>query len=117
MLEGATDRAPYSRPLGKVLYPQASGLKPCADFAVNVPTLYNVTMNAALTIPIESLSTEEKILLMERLWDDLSRRPSSVPTPDWHGDVLAKRLAAVREGRTSFVDWDAAKERLRERLK
>jgi hypothetical protein len=54
---------------------------------------------------------------MERLWDELSRRPSNVPVPDWHGDVLAERLAAVREGRTSFVDWDVAKERLRERLK
>lgn len=74
-------------------------------------------MNIAATIPIETLSTEEKLLLMERLWDDLSRRPSNVPVPDWHGDILAERLAAVREGRTSFVDWEAAKERLRERLK
>ncbi len=74
-------------------------------------------MNTAATIPVETLSTEEKILLMERLWDDLSRRPSNVPVPDWHGDILAERLAAVREGRTSFVDWEAAKERLRERLK
>ncbi len=74
-------------------------------------------MNTAATIPIGTLSTEEKILLMERLWDDLSRRPSNVPVPDWHGDILAERLAAVREGRTSFVDWEAAKERLRERLK
>jgi putative addiction module component (TIGR02574 family) len=74
-------------------------------------------MNTAATIPIETLSTEEKILLMERLWDDLSRRPSDVPVPNWHGDILTERLAAVREGRTSFVDWEAAKERLRERLK
>lgn len=74
-------------------------------------------MNIAATIPIETLSTEEKLLLMERLWDDLSRRPSNVPVPDWHGDILAERLAGVREGRTSFVDWEAAKERLRERLK
>ena len=74
-------------------------------------------MNIASTIPIESLSVAEKLLLMERLWDDLSRRPSNVPTPEWHGDVLAERLAAVQEGRTQFVDWDVAKERLRERLK
>jgi len=54
---------------------------------------------------------------MERLWEDLSKRPSNVPPPDWHGDVLAARLAAVKEGRTHFVDWDVAKERLRDRLK
>jgi putative addiction module component (TIGR02574 family) len=65
---------------------------------------------------IEHMSTSEKLALMERLWDDLSRRPEDVPSPQWHGDVLAERIAAVRDGRTSFVDWDEAKRRLRERL-
>lgn len=74
-------------------------------------------MNPASTLPIESFSVAEKLMLMERLWDDLSRRPSDVPIPEWHGAVLAERQAAVREGRTSFVEWEAAKKRLRERLK
>ncbi|MHB8899192.1 MAG: addiction module protein [Thermoguttaceae bacterium] len=77
---------------------------------------YNIFMNTASTLAIETLSISEKLLLMERLWEDLSRRPSDVPAPDWHGDVLAERQAAVREGRTSFVEWEAAKERLRERF-
>jgi putative addiction module component (TIGR02574 family) len=67
-------------------------------------------------LSIEGLSIAEKLALMERLWDDLSRRPENVPSPQWHGDVLAQRMTAVREGRTSFVDWDEAKRRLRERL-
>lgn len=74
-------------------------------------------MNNLTTIPIETLSLSEKLLLMERLWDDLSKHPSNVPSPDWHGDLLAARLAAVKEGKTAFVDWASAKERLRERLK
>lgn len=74
-------------------------------------------MNIASTFPIETLSTADKLLLMERLWEDLSRRPADVPFPDWHGDILAERQAALREGRTSVVDWETAKERLRERLK
>ena len=74
-------------------------------------------MNTASTLPIESMSVAEKLLLMERLWADLSRRPADIPTPEWHGDVLAEREAAVRDGRTSFVDWADAKQRLRERLK
>jgi putative addiction module component (TIGR02574 family) len=67
-------------------------------------------------LAIETLSTAEKIALMERLWADLSKRPQEVAAPDWHGDVLAERIAAVREGRTAFVDWNAAKQRLRDRL-
>lgn len=74
-------------------------------------------MSNLATIAIESLTLSEKLLLMERLWEDLSKLPSNIPPPDWHGDVLATRLAAVKEGRTSFVDWDVAKERLRDRLK
>lgn len=73
-------------------------------------------MNSASSLPIETLSLAEKLILMERLWEDLSRRPADIPTPDWHGDVLAKRVAAVREGKTSFVAWDDAKKRLAERL-
>ena len=73
-------------------------------------------MSSAANIPIETLSISEKLVLLERLWDDLSRRPSDVPVPDWHGDVLAERLAAVESGRTSFVAWDEAKSQLRERM-
>ena len=65
---------------------------------------------------LDGLSRTEKIALMERLWADLSQRPQEVPSPDWHGNVLAERIAAVREGRTAFVDWNDAKRRLRDRL-
>ena len=67
-------------------------------------------------LSIDSLSTSEKIALMERLWVELSQRPQELPFPDWHGDVLAERIAAVREGRTAFVNWNEAKQRLRDRL-
>lgn len=70
----------------------------------------------ASDISLDTLSTTEKLALMERLWVDLSQRPQHVPFPDWHGDVLAERIAAVREGRTAFVDWNEAKQRLRDRL-
>jgi putative addiction module component (TIGR02574 family) len=77
---------------------------------------YNSGMNTAASIPIEDLSTADKILLMERLWENLSRRPTDIISPNWHGDVLAERRAAVLDGRTAFVDWEEAKKRLRERL-
>ncbi len=73
-------------------------------------------MNAASSLPIENYSVAEKLLLMERLWVDLSRRPAEVPVPDWHGEVLDARRAALREGKTSFVDWETVKQELRERF-
>ncbi len=68
------------------------------------------------SVALDALSTPEKIALMEQLWADLSQRPQEIPLPDWHGVILEERIAAVREGRTSFVDWNDAKQRLRERL-
>ena len=65
---------------------------------------------------IGNLSHNEKLVAMELLWRDLSRRPADVPSPEWHGEVLAERIAAVREGRTQFGDWSDAKKRLRDRL-
>lgn len=73
-------------------------------------------MDSVKAIPIESFTVAEKLLLMERLWEDLSKQPSNVAPSDWHGDVLTARLTAVKEGRTEFVDWEQAKERLRKRL-
>jgi len=67
--------------------------------------------------PIETFTLAEKLLLMERLWEDLSEHPANVEPPEWHGDVVTARLAAAKEGRMEFVDWNAAKERLRNRLK
>ena len=72
-------------------------------------------MNAASSLPIENLSVAEKLLLMERLWVDLSRRAADVPVPDWHGDLLDARRAAVHEGKGKFIDWEVAKRELRER--
>lgn len=54
---------------------------------------------------------------MERIWDERSRRPADIPSPAWHGDILAARLLAVEEGTTSFVNWEDVKKRLRLRTK
>ena len=78
--------------------------------------LYATTLDAATNLSLETLSIAEKLILMERLWTDLSRCPGDVQSPDWHGDVLAARVQAVQEGKTQFVNWDDAKKRLRERV-
>jgi hypothetical protein len=73
-------------------------------------------MNTASAVPIDEFPLPEKLALMERLWESLSSQPDEIPTPDWHGDVLAGCEAAVREGRTQFVDWEEAKQRLKDRF-
>lgn len=66
---------------------------------------------------VENLSLPEKLALMERLWDDLSRRAEDMPVPEWHAVELARRLEDVKAGREQFIDWDVARRQLEERLR
>jgi hypothetical protein len=54
---------------------------------------------------------------MESLWVDLTRDEINYESPSWHEDVLKHTESLVREGKTDFVDWEAAKKDLRRRLK
>lgn len=47
----------------------------------------------SLEATLGALSISEKIDAMNILWRDLSENAASFPSSDWHGDVLADRLA------------------------
>ena len=61
---------------------------------------------------VEQMSLEEQLQAMELLWASLSRRPSAVPSPDWHGEVLAERMAKMDRGEGEFLTIPELKERL-----
>ena len=49
---------------------------------------------------------------MELLWASLARTPGAVPSPDWHGEVLATRMARIERGEGEFLTLTQLKERL-----
>lgn len=63
----------------------------------------------AVTLPLETMSTQEKIQLMESIWEDLCSRADTFSSPAWHEKVLDEREVAVKRGEDNFVDWDTAK--------
>ncbi len=67
---------------------------------------------AAPTLPLSEMSRAAKLRVMEELWDDLCRSPEGVPSPAWHGDVLAARAERVAKGEAEFREWPDVKERL-----
>lgn len=69
------------------------------------------------SLPLKEMSTSEKIATMEMIWEDLSKDPESVPSPDWHADVLKERELRVSEGKSSFIDFSEVKKRIRKRVK
>ena len=61
---------------------------------------------------IEQMSLEERLQTLELLWASLARTPDAVPSPDWHGEVLAPRLAMVERGEGEFLTLSQLKQRL-----
>lgn len=62
-----------------------------------------------MAINLQNMSTEEKLMSMELLWDDLCKNQINFTSPDWHENVLKDREKALAEGRDKFVDWKKAK--------
>ena len=68
-------------------------------------------------IPLDKMTTLDKLRALERIWDDLQRKPEDVPSPSWHGDVLQAREGRVKEDSSQFLDWSEAKSRIRDRTR
>lgn len=64
-------------------------------------------------LDVKTLSKAEKLRLLEALWADLSGDDSEIASPPWHQDALEEATRLHAEGKASFSDWGAAKERIR----
>ena len=64
-------------------------------------------------LPLDRMTTIEKLQVMEALWEDLSKKSDEFVSPDWHGEFLSKRDKSLSEGKDSIHDWNDAKERIR----
>ena len=72
-------------------------------------------MNAELALPLESMTIAEKMDVIDRIMDDLSRNSASVPVIEWHGDLLAQRAENLKNGTDRFISLDEAEARIREK--
>ena len=70
-----------------------------------------------VTLPLDQMTTAEKLRALEAIWESLCRRPNDVPSPSWHADVLRKREKGVQNGSSQFVDWNEAKQNIRDSKK
>jgi gamma-glutamyl phosphate reductase len=67
-----------------------------------------------LELPLDQMTTAEKLRALEQIWEDLSRTSQEVPSPNWHADILQARERRVQEGSSQFVDWIEAKQQIRD---
>lgn len=69
-----------------------------------------------LAIPLDKMTTADKLRALEEIWSDLQRTPNEVPSPAWHADVLHARESRVHDGLSEFQNWRDAKRRIRENI-
>jgi len=62
---------------------------------------------------IHQMSFREKLLVMEAIWDDISREEQNLEVPQWHKDILDERGRLVAEGKAQFLEWEDAKRQIR----
>jgi hypothetical protein len=64
-------------------------------------------------LTLDKMSTEEKIRTMEIIWDDLCSKSNNIPSPTWHKQILEERENGIKNGDVELVDWNNAKEHIR----
>jgi putative addiction module component (TIGR02574 family) len=68
-------------------------------------------------IDIESLSPDERLRLIEALWESLRKRPEALPLTPAQREELDRRLDELDRGEGESIPWDEVKRRLRDRSK
>ena len=72
----------------------------------------NFMLNA---IEIKQLTREEKLRVMEALWEDLSDDEEQVVSPDWNRKALQETESRFRSGKEMMLDLQDAKKEIRKR--
>jgi hypothetical protein len=68
----------------------------------------------SISVSLEKMSIEEKLQMMELLWEDLSLCSNKMTSPLWHGDILQNREENLKRGTEQFEDWEEAKRKIEE---
>uniref|UniRef100_Q3AP33 Acyl-protein synthetase n=1 Tax=Chlorobium chlorochromatii (strain CaD3) TaxID=340177 RepID=Q3AP33_CHLCH len=69
------------------------------------------------TLTLNHLSREEKLQMMDLLWDDLSFNQEALDSPNWHREALQETEARVNAGAEQLMEWSAVKKILRNECK
>jgi putative addiction module component (TIGR02574 family) len=66
---------------------------------------------------IDKLDVDERLDLIEELWESLASDPNQVPVPEAHKAELDKRLDQIEAGDDEGIPWEEVLDRIRNRLK
>jgi putative addiction module component (TIGR02574 family) len=62
-----------------------------------------------------ALGFEDKLRIVEALWDSIAQRPESIPVPEWQKQELDRRKTAAQSNLQDGITWEQAKAQIRGR--
>ncbi len=65
-----------------------------------------------MQINLNNLTIEDKLKLIEFIWNDLLKTEKDVPSPAWHGDELLAREKRVKENKEKVLNWQQTKKEI-----
>ncbi|WP_405226789.1 addiction module protein [Lentisalinibacter sediminis] len=67
-------------------------------------------------IDIEKLDTDERLELIEELWESLCANPEAIPVSEEQKKELDRRLARMEADEAAGISWETVRERIQGRL-
>jgi putative addiction module component (TIGR02574 family) len=64
---------------------------------------------------IEELSTDERLRLIEDVWETIETSPDSLALSEEHREVLEQRLSELDQNPNSTLSWDETLQQVRAR--
>lgn len=72
---------------------------------------------SARSLGIDRLSVEDRLRLVEEIWDSIADSVETMDVPQSHQDELHRRLVAMRDDPNAGSTWEAVKARLQNKAK
>ena len=66
-----------------------------------------------MQLPLDSMTTAQKLDAMEQLWASLRASRDYAP-PTWHADILAERRRRIESGEASFSSLEDVVTRIKQ---
>ena len=52
---------------------------------------------------LKELPVNERIILMEEIWDSLCHENVEIKSPSWHKDILDERMKLISSGKAEYI--------------
>ena len=76
--------------------------------------IYNLERQwgAVMTIAeLKKMPVQQRIILMEEIWDTLSHGDVELESPHWHKDILDERMELIDSGKATYLTIEQLKSR------